>query len=189
MFNTHNFTKNQKGKLAKKAEFAAELLKDNRHQQPPSSPTKIESGLNGVLKMGESVKLGLNRLNQNWNHLEKETQLLFDSHQKELQKEIQTLRLEINQLAKATENLEHQVEIAASQPVVDISEYQIGFLGHLKNFIKGFRQNISQASLWLETFQTKKKKKNCFWSQVKNKKGGGEQYLFSSEHSAARSAT
>lgn len=174
--------------------FSNEILKDSpKNLQPPSK----KFSFSGILGLGQSVEI--NRQTdqlQSWgqeffgqiNHLEKEEKFLLDSRQKELEKQIQQLQDEISKLIKATTGLEKQVENVAINTIVDASDYQINFLDRIRKFIANFRQNISQAGIWLEAFAAKKKKRNFFWNQVKNKKGGGEQYLFSNEHGVARSA-
>lgn len=162
-------------------------------------PTEIPKfSLRGILGLGQTVELNKQKDNlSGWgkelfgsiSHLEQEERLLFDSRQKELQKNIEELRVEIHQLARATDNLESQVENATINPTAEPSLYQVTYLERIKNFIANFRKNISQASAWLETMSTKKKKKNYYWNTVKNKKHGGEQYLFSEEHSVSRSGS
>jgi len=185
-----------KAKTLAKSGFSSEVLKDSSESQSASNQ-KVFS-LRGILGLGQTVEVNRNQnKSPNWgseffgngNHLQKEQQVLLDSRQQELQKTIQNLREEIKKLAKSTDKLGKDIEKAVLEPSTNISEYEISFLDRIKNFIANFRKNISEASCWMEGFSAKKKKRNCFWNQVKNKKGGGEQYLFSNEHSAARSAT
>ena len=149
-------------------------------------------GLNQTVEIGKDVKK-LNNWGQEFfsgiNHLAAEEKLLLDNRQRELEKNIAELRSEIAALLKATDILDKEVEKITVDPVISVSEYQVNFLGRIKNFIANFRKNISEASLWLDSFTGKKKKRNLFWNNVKNKKAGGEQYLFSNEHSAARSGS
>ena len=122
------------------------------------------------------------------NHLEQESKMLFDTREKELQKEIAALRTEIQKLIAASGELSHDVEVAALLPTIEANTYQIKFLGRLRELIASFRRNVSEGSAWMQTLNKRKSRKNAFWGTVKNKKKGGEQYLFSNEHSAARSA-
>ncbi len=184
---------NPKKLTPKQGGFNSEILKDSPEIQAP--PKKFSLG--GILGLGQTVEINqkADKL-QSWgqeffgkvNHLEHEEKVLLDNRQKELEKQIANLQEEINKLVKATSGLEKQVENVAFTTIVEANEYQISFLNRIRLFIANFRQNISQAGIWLEAFSSKKKKKNLFWNQVKNKKGGGEQYLFSNEHSIARSA-
>jgi len=176
-----------------KGTFNSEVLRDS-----PEAPLPKKITLGGILGLNQTVEIGKEaKKTSNWgqeffsniSHLATEEKLLFDNRQRELEKNIAELRCEITALLKATNVLNKEVEQVTVDPVITVSEYQINYLGRIKNFIANFRKNISEASLWLDSFTQKKKKRNLFWSTVKNKKAGGEQYLFSNEHSAARSGS
>lgn len=178
--------------------FSSEVLNDSQGGSfAQKSETKAAFSLSGVLSLGktteinksaESTKKTNEKVFFGLNHLEQEQKVIFDQKQQQLEKNINELREEIHQLIKSTNQLEKQVEVAAITSVVEYNEYQINFLDRIRLIVANFRKNISEASLWLDSFSKKKKKKNAFWSKAKDKKRGGEQYLFSSEHSVARSA-
>jgi len=182
-----------------KNSFGSEVLKDSQGQAGPARPDpKPIFSLRGILGLGQAVEL--NRQSDHLqsqkdkvlfgiSHLEKEQRYLSDHKQKELEKTIKSLQEEIQKLIKTTQDLDHNVEIAATQTVAEPSEYQITFFQRIQRFIANVRKNISEAGAWLESFGKKKKKRNYFWSTARDRKKGGEQYLFSNEHSAARSAT
>jgi uncharacterized coiled-coil DUF342 family protein len=119
--------------------------------------------------------------------LQKEQQLIYDRKQMDVRKEIEALQQEIKNLKNTTEALDMEVEKAIDSNIFEFNEYQVGFLERIRKIIIEFRKDINQAGNWLECFNGKKRKKNCFWNNVKSKKGG-EQYLQSGEHSASRSA-
>ena len=191
---SNQFSKNQK---FSKLYNNAEVLKDSGSSAPVvKKPEKFSlSGILGLNQTVEFTRQGQNIENKTkevlWqqNHLETEQKILFDQHQQQLTKELESLREEISNLAQSTQELEKDIDVAIHSPVVEINDYEISFLARIKNFIVSFRKNIDQAGLWVESFTNKKKKKNSFWGKVKNKKNGGEQYLFSSEHSMARSVS
>lgn len=170
----------------------SEVLQDSRNDSIFPQP-KVEKPLfklSGILGLNQTVEISRPENKSLFtNHLLEEEKTLFDQRQKQLQKEIRELQEEIKKLVRATDNLGQNVEIAAANQVAEASYYQINFFQRIRNLIITIRQNISQSALWFESFTAKKKKRNFFWNQVKSKKGGGEQYLFSNEHSAARSAT
>lgn len=181
---------NQKNKHFGSNGFTSEVLKDSPEIQSAQPPKKFS--LKGILSLGQTIELNQQHSKELFNkinHLEQEQKLLFDSRQKELEKTIENLRQEIKKLAAATQGLQKDVEKVAINPITEVNEYQLSFLERIRVFISNFTKDISQASLWLEHFSAKNKKKNHFWNQVKSKKGGGEQYLFSNEHSVARSGT
>lgn len=184
-----------KSDLKKKANFmgfTSEVLKDSQQDYQAAKPEpKVKFSLSGILGLNQTVEIAKSqdkKVNFLVNHLEKEQKTLFDSRQQELEKQIKELQTEIQQLVKVTEDLDQQVANVALTPIPNVSEYQISFLQRVRIFIENFRKNISSASLWLESLMTRKRKRNYYWSMFKSKKGG-EQYLFSGEHSAARSAT
>lgn len=182
----------KQNKLAKST-FGSEVLKESPEISSPQNtrPNKAPKfSLSGILGLNQTIEFGkkeekpvINFIN----HLEKESQIILDNRQKELQKAIEELRTEIKKLASATDNLEKDVEVAAMAPVAEANEYELTFLQRIQKIIVIFRKNISEAGNWLESFNAKKKKKNYFWNTSRNKKKGGTEYLFSNEHTAARS--
>lgn len=187
-------SKNDKAKQIKK-EFSSEFL-DSSSSEQKAKQSAPKSGLMGILGLGQSVELGqkkdalFQKTNEVWgqvNGLNKEIKVLYKNRDQELEKAIKQLRTEIKKLLKSTKNLDVQVEKVALEPETQANPYQRNFLERVRQFIKNFRKNIDQASLWMEAFQTKKKKKNYFWKQTRSKKGG-TQFMFSGEHSASRSA-
>ena len=170
---------------------SSEVLKDS---QTNSAPKKFS--LSGILGLNQTVELNNQTAKtENWgkeffgnvNLLQQQEKVLFDQHQKELQKVVTELQEEIKKLTSSTDNLEKNVQNISLENIPEASEYQINFLIRIKNFIANFRKNINEAGTWLESFSQKKKKKNYFWNTARNKKRGGDQYLMSNEHSASRS--
>lgn len=168
-----------------------EVLKDSSVNLAPK-----KFSLSGILGLNQTVELNKGaQKTENWgkeffgniNLLQQQEKALSDQHQKELEKAIAQLQEEIKKLVHATDNLEKDVQNIPLESIPEASEYQINFLIRIKTFIANFRKNVNEASSWLESFSNKKKKKNYFWNTAKNKKKGGEQYLASNEHSAARS--
>jgi archaellum component FlaC len=169
---------------------SSEVLQDSQSDYAPKPPVKFS--LKGILGLNQTVEINKidnqkKEIFSTISHLEKEQNILFDQKQRELELTLKELREEIGHLATATDNLEKDVENIATLESTDTNEYQINFLIRVKNFIIAIRKNISQASIWVEAFAAKKKKRNAFWSTANNKKKGGTQYMFSDEHSAARS--
>jgi hypothetical protein len=169
-----------------------EVLKD----LPESSVKKSPPKLFGTLLPGQSIDINPSSKESkvNWSQefitksLTQEQSLFVNQHTQEIQKSIQDIRFEIKKLAESTQELDNEVQQAIYQNIPQASEYQITFLNRIKNLIIKFRQNIDQSCVWLNSLNHKKSRKNAFWGNVKNKKNGGEQYLFSSEHSVSRSA-
>jgi hypothetical protein len=161
------------------------------------SQVKSEPKLFGRLFPGQSIHLNQEKQPNkdiDWNRefLTKtatEAQPLFvNQHHQEIQQAINEILDEIKKLKLSTDNLTHEIDQASEQNIPEANEYQLKFLQRIKNIIIQFRQNIDQSCVWMECFNRKRSRKNAFWGNVRNKKNGGEQYLFSGEHSASRSA-
>lgn len=175
-----------------------EVLKDSGSVQSSQKPeNKSIFSLKGVLGLNQSVSLNKETsklenqskvLFGNLNYVEKDYQTLVASKQQELERNIQEIYTEIKKLTKTAGKLEKELEVAIDTPIIEPSEYQVTFLVRLKNLIVTMTHSFSEATLWLDSFNKRKKKKNYFWNTAKNKKTGGTQYLFSDEHSVARSA-
>jgi hypothetical protein len=169
----------------------SEILKDF----PDSSSSKPKIKSSGILFPGQSLNLksGESKTNINWNRefliksAPQEQTVFINHHTQEIKKEIEALRTEIKKLVQSTNNLDQAIIQSVDQNIVEFSQYQITFLERIKNLVVQFRQNIDQSCVWMESFNRKKSRKNAFWNKAKSK-NGGEQYLFSGEHSASRSA-
>ena len=159
-----------KNKSFKNTSFSSEVLKDSASNNSGQKQEKSSIfNLRGILGLGQTVDLGKQeQKTSNWgkeffsniNHLQQQEKYLLDEKQKELEKTIKQLQEEIQKLTKASENLEKDVENVSLQPVVEFNEYQLNFLDRIRKFVINLRKNISEASMWVESFNAKKKKKN-----------------------------
>jgi len=168
----------------------SEILKEFPDNSVPNKPK-----LSGTLFPGQSINLNQEeqpKTNFTREFLAKtvnqEHAIFVNQHTQEVKQAINELKTEIQKLVISTENLDQEITQAAEQNISDTNEYQLNFLQRIRNLITQFRQNIDESCIWLQNFNRKKSRKNAFWGNVKNKKNGGEQYLFSGEHSVARSA-
>lgn len=174
-----------------KSANSSEVLKDSQNNIAPK-----KFSLSGILGLNQTVEINKSaQKTESWgkeffgnvNLLQQQEKVLFDQKQQELEKAVVELQDEIKKLTKSTDNLEKDIQNIPLETIPEASEYQVNFLIRIKNLIANFRRNISEAGVWLESFAGKKKKRNLFWNTARNKKKGGEQYLNSNEHSAARS--
>lgn len=197
MYGSNKSNKNNPALTAKNG-FSGEFVSEEKQKNTPPTPKIVTHKIGGILPLGETVQISYQKTPEKQSHfffestanLTKQEQSLRLTHQQELQKALNELRSQIHQLVKTTKNLDHKTQKMSleADSVPEANPYQISILQRVKqsiiNFIKS-RQNISPASLWLESLTTKKKKRNAFWNRVKS---SGQQYLFSGEHAASRSA-
>ena len=155
--------------------------------QPPKT-----TGLRGVLGLGQSTEINRSPTNYGTelyqpSHLQHETTLLLQQDNQELKKTITELVEQIKSLSKASKNTQKEIEKISLEENPEPSTYKVNFLKRLVTYLKEVTKNINQAGEWASMFSIRCKQRGKFWNNVKNKKTGGEQYLFSNEHSSARS--
>ncbi|MBI2465360.1 hypothetical protein HYV64_04425 [Candidatus Shapirobacteria bacterium] len=183
-------TKSDPKKVHTKNFFGSESQPESQTNSSPLPPQKFS--LRGILGIGQTIEFGekspsSKEIFSGISHLQHEVQVLFDQRQKDLEKALVELRSEIAKLANNTDNLEKSVENIAINEITDISEYQVNFFIRIRNFIATVRQSISETCLWVQAFASKKKKRNYFWNTAKNKKKGGDAFMFSDESGVSRS--
>jgi uncharacterized protein DUF5660 len=182
---------NQKQKHFAKSVSSSEVL--NNFQPSDVQSTNSESG---ILTPGQSIEFNKeSHQKNNWskeflsNTVEIDQKLIIQRQGKETQHLIEEIRLEIQKLViELSQELGKEVTKVALTNIPENNHYQLTFLGRIKNLIQKIRQDISESNIWLNTFNQKKGRQNSFWGKARNKKSGGQKYLFSSEHSASRSA-
>lgn len=116
--------------------------------------------------------------------LREEETMLVQEKSNQLKVQLQALMQEVLALAKTTQNLGQEVEIASFQAPANPGIYHIVFFEKVLSFLKSFRQKIEQAGLWLQTSNKRAEKKN-YWSMYKKK---GSSFLLAPDHYLQRSA-
>lgn len=157
---------------------------------------RVVSKASGEIRAGESLELNDLYSGRYEENLRLQKQIAFErrllqeekmiSSQKtnELKVRLQALMQEVLTLAKTTQNLGEKVEIAAMQAPAQPGIYHIVFFEKLLNFVRNFRKNIEDVSVWLSAVNTRAEKHN-YWAMYKKK---GSSFLLSPEHYSQRSA-
>jgi hypothetical protein len=117
--------------------------------------------------------------------IRQEEKSLHEGKEQQLTYQIHALQAELNEIAKATEDLESEVKVAAFQAPVEPGIYHVSFFENLKLFIKTFRAKIENSAAWLAAFNARSKKRNFYWGQVKK---SGTSFMLSGERSLATQA-
>ncbi|MFZ5933080.1 MAG: DUF5660 family protein [Patescibacteria group bacterium] len=158
--------------------------------------TRIEKKYTGELAAGEAVEisevfsgkrqeteklraqLALER------RLKEEEKRRIEEKGNELKLQLQALMSEVYQLAKTTQGLGEQVEVATMQAPANPGVYHVIFFEKLLEFVRSFRKKIEDAVIWLQASNRRAEKKN-FWSIYKKH---GSKFLLSPDHYLQRSA-
>jgi len=113
-----------------------------------------------------------------------EEKTLVQEKSNQLRVQLHAIMEEILALAKTTQNLGEQVEVASMQAPIEPGVYHLVFFEKLLEFIKSFRKKIEDSSIWLGAVNKRAEKKN-FWGTYKKQ---GSKFFLSSEHYLQRSA-
>ena len=147
----------------------------------PGQTLKIEQAL---VEEREENKILRAKLGQEQRMRQEEHSFMARKGQ-ELKVELHALTSEVVQLAKTTQGLSKQVEIAAEQGPANPGIYHIVFFEKLRSFIASFRKKVQNASLWMESYNSRATKKKSYWGQVAK---SGAKRLLSPEDYNQRSA-
>lgn len=98
--------------------------------------------------------------------------------EQQTRQQIASLQTEIKLLAQSAKDLGKEVQIAASQAVVNPGVYHKHFFSHLGSLIKTLRQQVQDSRHWLATTNARASKRGGYWAGVKK---GGTAFMLSSE--------
>ena len=116
--------------------------------------------------------------------LREEERVRTEKKSNELKIQLNVIIQEVVELAKSTQGLAEEVQIASMQAPVEPGVYHVIFFEKLLEFVKSFRKKIEDAAVWLHATNSRAEKKN-YWSRYK--KHGGK-FLLAADHYLTRSA-
>lgn len=119
-------------------------------------------------------------------HVQKshENKVLFSYADESLRKEIDGVRQELQMLVATMGQVEHQVEQAMMDNIVEGGVYHLNYFHKLKEWIKFMRKSLEDSSAWLQ-MSGGRKSKGYFWGQVAK---SGNMYSQSSERNVQMGA-
>lgn len=147
----------------------------------PGHSINIESVLLAERKENKTLKLQLAQEKR----LREEEKTLIEKKSQELKIELGALTQEVSQLAKTTQGLAQETQIAVMQAPANPGVYHITFFEKLRQYIASFRENIESAANWMQAYNQRTTKKKGFWGQVGK---SGAKRLLSQEDYTQRSA-
>jgi len=127
----------------------------------------------------ENFKQQLERLQFN----QSQERLVFQQKNFNEEQKVKDLINQIKQLSKSVKVLDNQIEKTIEQTPVNLGSYHLNFFQKIKEMLILAKKNVDQATVWLETFNKRKNKKN-YWSQFKK---SGTQWSLSNERYVATS--
>ncbi|MBI2309495.1 hypothetical protein HYU89_01190 [Candidatus Collierbacteria bacterium] len=112
---------------------------------------------------------------------EDEDRQRFLNKQKEVEKQIESLRDAILKIAKSTQKFSSEVEKTAFEAPVNPGKYHLGFFESLKRTLELIKKRLDDSASWMQEFNKRKDRVPFFWTQFKK---SGTKYMLSSERSA-----
>ena len=158
--------------------------------------SRIEKKYSGELTPGEALEMGevfsgKKEANEKLRgqialerRLVEEEKRRVEEKGNELKLQLHALMQEVYELAKTTQGLGEQVEVATMQAPANPGVYHVIFFEKLLEFVKSFRKKIENAELWLHSSNKRAEKKN-YWAMYKKK---GSSFLLAPDHYLQRSA-
>lgn len=159
------------------------FLESLRHDQAglrPDSPF----GPNPFLEINRQKELEKARVAQFHAARIKEWESVYSAKDKQIQKQIEQIREELQKLAKQVVKYDQNIKQAIQTEVVKPGSYHLSFFEHIRQIIEVLRKNVTEANSWLSVFKKRSKSKGVFWTKSKT---GGSAYMFSGEHAITRS--
>ncbi len=158
--------------------------------------TRIEKKYSGEIAPGEALEIGdvfsgKKEANEKLRgqialerRLVEEEKRRVEEKGNELKLQLHALMQEVYELAKTTQGLGEQVEVATMQAPANPGVYHVIFFEKLLEFVKSFRKKIEDAQVWLHSSNKRSEKKN-YWAMYKKK---GSSFLLAPDHYLQRSA-
>lgn len=106
---------------------------------------------------------------------------IFNQRNREVEQRIESVRIEIQKLAREVVNLDVSTETVIAQELVNPGTYHLNFFEKLLKFVQFLRKKVVESRHWAATHQGKKAK-SYFWQQANNKVSGTK-FMLSSERS------
>lgn len=180
--------------------FTNAKANQNSPKQPPKIQNFLESlkgnslggnpfgespfGGNPFVEMNRQKELEKARVAQFHQARMKEWEQVYSAKDKQIQRQIEDIRKELQALAKQIVKYDQNVTATIQTQVVNPGTYHVSFFEHIRQVIAMIRKNVSEANSWLSTFKKRGKQKGAFW---KNTQSGGTAYMMANEHAVSRS--
>lgn len=116
--------------------------------------------------------------NQEITSLRVQERMIFKQAEEEVRLQIEAIRLELIKLIKEAQKISEEVKVAAVQAPVEPGIYHVSFFEQLRNLIIFLRKNVCESRNWLATCNSRAKKRNFYWGQVKK---SGTKFMLSQE--------
>lgn len=145
-------------------------------EQKPQESFNFEEYLN------QQERVIKQRERQRFESIRREEQVIFSREQQQVKVQIESIQVQIQQMAKEQVGLMAEIDQAASQAIVNPGIYHQNFFERLAHLIKLARKKISESRSWLALHNHRSKSRQGYWQGVKN---SGTSFMLSGERTTA----
>lgn len=172
----------KKKKSSPKFQNFLEAFKDTQSSQPkpPAAQPAENFNFEEYLSQQENKIRGQERMR--FEAIRREEQIVFSSEKQQTKIQIETLQVQIKQLAKELTGVMVEADKAAFQAIANPGTYHQNFFERLLTLIKLARKKVSESKTWLMMHNHRGQCKSAYWSGVKK---GGTSFMLSSDRTAA----
>lgn len=176
-----NLTLNNTSNASPKLTSFIEALKQ-RQQARAISPDR--PSLLPFSEFNKTKELEKKRIEQFHQARSKEWAGVYSAKQKQIEKRIEEIKLQLKSLITKVVKFELNVVQAVSARTPEPGAYHVSFFEHLKTIIELLKKDLTQANSWLSLYNQRAKKKGLYWGMAKK---GGSAYTLSHERQLATS--
>jgi hypothetical protein len=153
-----------------------ESLREKSGYEPTSSKPSFIEQLNHKKEIEKRRVAEFHRSRlQEWHSL-------YSSKEKETQKAIEEIRLELKRLAKDIIKFDTTINQTIFSPIQKPGIYHQTLLEHIRQVIFVIRQQIADSNSWLNLYRQKAKKQGHYWQQAGK---GGSSFMLNNERQIA----
>ncbi len=158
-----------------------QLINSSKTQSPPEQDPNFDFSqwlnLDEEKIAQENFQKGRQYERRQINHHQE--QVVFSSQDRQIQKEIQEVRQELQLLIQTIGKVQQDIETAVVQEVVDPGIYHLNFFKKLASWLRIVRKSLQEGELWLEMWHSRSKQ-SAYWNGVKK---SGTSFMLSGERS------
>jgi len=150
--------------------------------QPQNQTSKPEETFDFEAYLNQQEKKIRQQEKSRFEITKKEEQVIFSREQNKIKVEIETLQIQIKELAKEQAGLMSEIDKTAFQAVANPGVYHQNFFERLIHLIKLAKKKIVESRTWMQIHNHRSKKRAGYWGGVKK---GGTGFMLSGERTAA----
>jgi len=175
----------KKKKTAPKFDNFLEAFKDTQTPQAANTTAPLDNNFNFEEFLNQREAQIRREEQLRFESVRREEQIIFSREKESIKTEIETLRVQIQQLAKEQVNLMVEVDKTSFQVVANPGIYHKNFFERLLNLIKLAKKKVIESRTWLQLHNSRSQARSAYWQGVKK---AGTSFMLSFDRTVATQA-